>query len=113
MFNQETCALRMYLTIRQAAARQLRLANRHPRAQQLLRSQPLSTLAILEQRVGKLQPASLSSVTAAQKLGGPVTGFMAGSNIKAVAEEASKANGLDKIIAVENGAYDKVQFCGF
>ncbi|MCJ1417847.1 Electron transfer flavoprotein alpha-subunit [Xylographa parallela] len=97
----------MYLTIGQAAARQLRLANRHPRAQQFLRSQLLSTLAILEQRVGKLQPASLSSVTAAQKLGGPVTGFMAGSNIKAVAEEASKANGLDKIIVVENGAYDK------
>ncbi|MCJ1386701.1 Electron transfer flavoprotein alpha-subunit [Xylographa soralifera] len=97
----------MYLTIRQAAARQLRLAKRHPHAQQFLRSQLLSTLAILEQRVGKLQPASLSSVTAAQKLGGPVTGFLAGSNIKSVAEEASKASGLDKIIAVENGAYDK------
>ncbi|MCJ1390163.1 Electron transfer flavoprotein alpha-subunit [Xylographa bjoerkii] len=97
----------MYLTIRQAAARQLRLAKRHPQAQQFLRSQLLSTLAILEQRVGNLQPASLSSVTAAQKLGGPVTGFMAGSNIKAVAEEAAKAHGLDKIIAVENGAYDK------
>ncbi|MCJ1404285.1 Electron transfer flavoprotein alpha-subunit [Xylographa trunciseda] len=97
----------MYPTIRQAAARQLKLAKRHPRAQQFLRSQLLSTLAILEQRVGKLQPASLSSVTAAQKLGGPVTGFMAGSNIKPVADEAAKANGLDKIIMVENGAYDK------
>ena len=98
----------MYPTIRQAAARQLRLANRHPIAQHSLRSQLLSTLAILEQRVGKLQPASLSSVTAAQKLGGPVTGFMAGSNIKAVANEAAKAHALDKIITVENGAYDKV-----
>ncbi|MCJ1292705.1 Electron transfer flavoprotein alpha-subunit [Xylographa carneopallida] len=97
----------MYMTIRQAAARQLKLANRHPRAQQFLRSQLLSTLAILEQRVGKLQPASLSSITAAQKLGGPVTGFIAGSNIQAVAEEGSKANGLDKIITIENGAYDK------
>ena len=103
----------MYMTIRQAAARQLKLANRHPRAQQFLRSQLLSTLAILEQRVGKLQPASLSSITAAQKLGGPVTGFIAGSNIQAVAEEGSKANGLDKIITIENGAYDKVQFYSY
>ncbi len=47
-------------------------------------------------------------MTAAQKLGEPVTGFVAGSNIKAVAEDAAKVEGIDKIIYVENGAYDKV-----
>jgi electron transfer flavoprotein alpha subunit len=67
----------------------------------------LSALAILEQREGKLNTGSLSAITAAQKLGGSVHGFVAGSNIKAVAEEAAKAAGVDKIIAVENGAYDK------
>ncbi|KAI9805971.1 MAG: hypothetical protein M1825_000585 [Sarcosagium campestre] len=67
----------------------------------------LSTLAVLEQREGKLMHASLGAVTAASKLGGSITGFIAGSGIKAVAEEASKVNGLEKILTVENGAYDK------
>lgn len=68
----------------------------------------LSSLAVLEQREGKLNVSSLSSITAAQKLGGPVTGIVAGSNIRAVAEEVAKVKGLDKVIAIENGAYDKV-----
>ncbi|KAL9635385.1 MAG: hypothetical protein Q9164_003495 [Protoblastenia rupestris] len=67
----------------------------------------LSSLAVLEQREGKLQNASLSAVTAAQKLGGSVTGFVAGSGAKAVAEEAAKVKGLEKIIMVENSSYDK------
>lgn len=51
---------------------------------------------------------SLSAVTAAQKLGGSITAFVAGGNIKGVAEEAAKVAGLDKIISVDNAAYDKV-----
>ena len=68
----------------------------------------LSSLAILEQREGKLQNASLSAVTAAQKLGGSITGIVAGSGVKSVAEEASKVKGLDRIIMIENASYDKV-----
>lgn len=67
----------------------------------------LSSLAILEQRDGKLNHGSLGAVTAAQKLGGSITGFVAGGNIKAVAEEAAKVNGIEKIIAVDNASYDK------
>lgn len=67
----------------------------------------LSTLAVLEQREGKLNPGSLAAVTAAQKLGGSITGLVAGSNIKAVADEAAKVKGLEKVIYIENGAYDK------
>ncbi|KAL2157502.1 hypothetical protein VTH06DRAFT_6053 [Thermothelomyces fergusii] len=67
----------------------------------------LSALAILEQRDGKLNTGSLSAVTAAQKLGGSVHGFVAGSNIRPVAEEAAKVEGVEKIIAVDNGAYDR------
>jgi electron transfer flavoprotein alpha subunit len=75
--------------------------------QQSLLSKLLSTLAILEQREGKLQPGSLSAVTAAKKLGGSITGFVAGSQIKSVAEEAAKVEGIEKILSVENQAYDK------
>jgi electron transfer flavoprotein alpha subunit len=68
----------------------------------------LSTLAVLEQREGKLNVASLAAVSAAMKLGGEVTGFVAGSNVKAVADEAAKVEGLDKVIYVDNADYDKV-----
>lgn len=68
----------------------------------------LSTLAVLEQRDGKLNAGSLCAVTAAKKLGGSVTGFLAGSNIKPVAEQAAKGNGMEKVVMVDNGAYDKV-----
>ncbi|KAF2010337.1 electron transfer flavo protein-like protein subunit alpha [Aaosphaeria arxii CBS 175.79] len=70
-------------------------------------SRLLSTLAVLEQRDGKLNVASLAAVTAGQKLGGSVTAFLAGSGVKSVAEEAAKTKGIEKIIYVENGAYDR------
>jgi electron transfer flavoprotein alpha subunit len=68
----------------------------------------LSSLAVLEQKDGKLLPGSLGAVTAAQKLGGSITGFLAGSNVKSAAESAARVHGLEKVITVENGAYDKV-----
>jgi electron transfer flavoprotein alpha subunit len=61
-----------------------------------------STFAVLEQKDGKFQPASLAAVTAGTKIGGSITAFVAGSGVKSVAEEISK------VIYVENGAYDKV-----
>jgi hypothetical protein len=76
----------------------------HPSALQRL----LSTLAVFEQREGKLNHGSLSAVTAAKKIGGSIHGFVAGSNIKGVADEAAKVDGVEKIIAVDNAAYDKV-----
>jgi electron transfer flavoprotein alpha subunit len=68
----------------------------------------LSSLAVLEQRDGKLNMSSLAAVSAAQKLGGSVTGIVAGSGTKAVAEQAAKVKGIEKIIYIENGAYDRV-----
>ncbi|GKZ77089.1 electron transfer flavoprotein alpha-subunit [Aspergillus niger] len=68
----------------------------------------LSTLAVLEQRDGKLQASSLSAIAAAQKLGGPVTAFVAGAGVKSTsAAEAAQIKGLDKVLAVENEAYEK------
>ena len=83
----------------------LRLSNRQ---QQSALARLLSSLAVLEQREGTLQHGSLSAVTAAQKLGGSVTGLVAGSGIKGVAEEAAKVKGIDKVIMIDNGSYDKV-----
>lgn len=68
----------------------------------------LSTLAVLEQNNGKLNTGSLSAITAAKKLGGPIHAFVAGGNIKSVAEEAAKVEGVEKILAVDNSAYDRV-----
>lgn len=51
--------------------------------------------------------SSLASISAAQKLGNSVHGFVAGGSTKAVAEEASKVAGLDKVLYVDNAAYDK------
>ncbi|KAL8660639.1 MAG: hypothetical protein Q9202_006343 [Teloschistes flavicans] len=67
----------------------------------------LSSLTVLEHKNGKLEQSSLSTVTAAQKIGGSIVGFVAGTGMKMVAEEASKIKGLDKIVMVENSAYDK------
>jgi electron transfer flavoprotein alpha subunit len=69
----------------------------------------LSTLAVLEQRNGKLESSSLSAIAAAQKLGGSVTGFIAGSGVKGTsAAEAAKIKGIEKVLAVDNDAYEKV-----
>lgn len=70
----------------------------------------LSTLAVLEQRDGKLQTSSLSAIAAAQKLGGPITAFVAGNGVKGTsAAEAAKIKGLDKVVAVDSEAYEKVR----
>lgn len=68
----------------------------------------LSSLALLEQRDSKLNTSSLAAVSAARKLGGSITGFIAGGGIKPAAEEASKVKGLDKVVYVDNEAYNRV-----
>lgn len=87
---------------------QLRPRNSTPVTYHSVLARLLSSLAVLEQRDGKLNQGSLGAVTAAQKLGGSITGFIAGGNIKAVAEEAAKVLGIEKIISIDNAAYDKV-----
>lgn len=71
------------------------------------RARLLSTLAILEQKDGKLNSGSLGAVTAGQKLGGSVHGFIAGKAGKSIAQEAAKIQGLEKVLAVENEAYER------
>ncbi|PSK36117.1 hypothetical protein B9Z65_5932 [Elsinoe australis] len=101
----------MFSIARHTALRQARStclnAARPSLLQQSSLARLLSTLAVLEQREGKLNPSSLAAVTAGKQVGGTITGLVAGSNIKAVAEEAAKVEGVEKIIYIENGAYDK------
>jgi hypothetical protein len=43
-------------------------------------------------------------------LGGSVTGFVAGDGVKSsAAAEAAKIKGLDKVVAVDNAAYERVR----
>jgi electron transfer flavoprotein alpha subunit len=72
------------------------------------RSRLLSTLAVLEQRDGQLNPGSLSAITAAKVLGGAVHGFIAGASVSGAAQDAAKVDGVEKIITVDNAAYEKV-----
>lgn len=94
----------MLPTIRHSA---LRAVRSHHLSTQPLLARLASTLAILEQRDGGLNSASLGAVTAGTKLGGPVHGFIAGKNVKPIAEAAAKTGGLEKIIMVENEAYER------
>ena len=66
-----------------------------------------STLAILEQKDGKIVPQSLAAITAGTKIGGSITAFIAGSGVKSAADEAAKSKGVEKVVYVENGAYDR------
>jgi len=66
-----------------------------------------STLAVLEQKDGKLVTQSLAAVAAAAQLGGPITAFVAGGGVRSVADTAAKAQGVAKVIYVDNAAYDK------
>lgn len=104
----------MFFVTRQSVLRQARTQLRHSQpiafSQRSALARLLSTLAVLEQRDGKLNISSLAAVAAGQKLGGSVTAFVAGSGVKAVAEEAAKVNGIEKILYVENGAYDRVSW---
>ena len=50
----------------------------------------------------------MAAVSAAQKLGGAVSAFVAGGGVKVVAEEVAKLKGIEKVIYVDNSAYDRV-----
>lgn len=103
----------MFAVARQSVLRQartqLRLSQPAAVPQYSAIARLLSTLAILEQKDGKFLQSSLAAVGAGEKLGGPVTAFLAGTNAKSLAEEAAKTKGVEKVLYVENGAYDKVR----
>jgi len=97
-----------FATLRHAGVR-IRLQRSTSRSQLSVFRRLLSSLAVLEQKDGKLNMSSLAAISAAQKLGDSVTGFVAGGGVKSVADAAAKVQGIEKIIFVDNAAYDRVR----
>ena len=66
-----------------------------------------NTLLFVEHKNGAINPASLSALTAAQKLGGEIHALVAGSSkhAKSVAEAASKVNGVSKVLVSTSDAF--------
>lgn len=71
------------------------------------RSNALSTLAIIEHQGGKVQTGTLSAISAASKLGGSIHALLAGKGTKEIADSVAKINGIEKVLYVDNEAYDK------
>jgi electron transfer flavoprotein alpha subunit len=65
----------------------------------------LSTLVVAEHNAGVLDPSTLATVTAAVALGGDITLLVAGGDCQAVAQEASKVEGVSKVLVAQNDAY--------
>lgn len=65
-----------------------------------------SSLVLAEHAEGKLNPSTLHVVTAAKKIGGPVTLLVAGKNSAEVAKEAAQVSGVDNVISVADEALD-------
>lgn len=66
-----------------------------------------NTLVYLEHKNGEINPASLSALTAATKLGGDIHGIVLGSSkdAKAVGEKAAKVSGLAKVLVGSSDAF--------
>lgn len=71
------------------------------------RHNALSTLAIIEHQNGKVQTGTLSAISAATKLGGSIHALLAGKGTKEVADSVAKISGIEKVLYVDNEAYDK------
>jgi electron transfer flavoprotein alpha subunit len=65
----------------------------------------MSILIIAEHDNSSLKQATLSVIAAAKLIGGSIDVLVAGENVSAVAEAAAKADGVDKVMVVDNAVY--------
>ena len=68
----------------------------------------MTTLFFIEHNNGKVNDQSLKAISATKDLGGDVHGLIAGSNIDTAVEEASKIDGLSKLIHVDNEEFNNI-----
>ena len=68
----------------------------------------MTTLFFIEHANGKVNDQSLKAISATKDLEGDVHGLIAGSNIDAAVEEASKIDGLNKLIHVDNEEFNNI-----
>ena len=66
----------------------------------------MSILVIAEHDNAELKGATLNTIAAAKAIGGDIDVLVAGSGCGAVAEAAAKADGVSKVLAADNGAYE-------
>jgi len=66
----------------------------------------MSILVFAEQENKILKADTLKTVAAAQAIGGDIHLLVAGSNCQDVAQEASKVNGVAKVLVADNAAYE-------
>ncbi|TMM46825.1 electron transfer flavoprotein subunit alpha/FixB family protein [Colwellia ponticola] len=66
----------------------------------------MSILVIAEHDNNSLKAETLKTVAAAQKVGSDITLLVAGFNCQAVVEAAAKVNGVGKVLACDNAAYE-------
>ena len=65
----------------------------------------MTVLVYAEHDNKSLKPATLATVTAAQKVGGGVHILVAGANCGTVADEAAKIAGVEKVLVADNAVY--------
>lgn len=65
----------------------------------------MAVLVYAEHDNKELKKATLSTITAGQKMGGDVVVLVAGSGCQAVAEQASKVAGVSKVLLADNAVY--------
>jgi len=66
----------------------------------------MSTLVIAEHDNSNLKPATLNTVAAANVIGGAVHILVAGCSCQSVADEAAAVEGIEKVILVDDSAYE-------
>ena len=66
----------------------------------------MSILVFAEHDNSELKADTLKTVAAAQAIGGEIHLLVAGHNCQAIAEAASKVNGVSKVLVADNAAYE-------
>lgn len=66
----------------------------------------MNILVIAEHDNKQLKPATLKTVAAAQQVGSNITMLVIGHQCNAVAQAASKVNGVQKVIVADNACYE-------
>ncbi|TWX72858.1 electron transfer flavoprotein subunit alpha/FixB family protein [Colwellia sp. C1TZA3] len=66
----------------------------------------MSILVFAEHDNSELKADTLKTVAAAQAMGGEIHLLVAGHNCQAIAEAASKVNGVSKVLVADNAAYE-------
>ena len=68
----------------------------------------MTTLFFIEHANGQLSDQSLKAITATSQIDGDVHGLIVGSNIDSAVAEASKIEGLTKLIHVDDDNFNNI-----